>query len=49
MDDVLADPSIEAVAIAAPAVKHYELAMKALKAGKDVFVEKPLALEAERW
>ena len=46
MDDVLADSTIEAVAIAAPAVKHYELAMKALKAGKDVFVEKPLALEA---
>ncbi len=46
VDDVLANPEIESVAIAAPAVKHYELAMKALKAGKDVFVEKPLALEA---
>ena len=37
-------PSVEAVAIAAPAAQHYELARKALFAGKDVFVEKPLAL-----
>ena len=36
---------IEAVAIAAPAVDHAALAMRALKAGKPVFVEKPLALE----
>ncbi|WP_123285700.1 Gfo/Idh/MocA family protein [Brevundimonas halotolerans] len=36
---------IQAVAIAAPAVDHARLAMRALEAGKPVFVEKPLALE----
>ena len=35
---------IPAVAIAAPAALHYELACKALTSGKHVFVEKPLAL-----
>lgn len=35
------------VVIAAPAVQHYELAQKALRAGKHVFVEKPLSLEVE--
>ncbi len=44
-DDVLTDPDIDAVAIAAPAVAHYALAKVALEADKDVFVEKPLALE----
>jgi UDP-2-acetamido-3-amino-2,3-dideoxy-glucuronate N-acetyltransferase len=38
---------VDAVVIAAPAVHHYELAQKALKAGKHVFVEKPLALKIE--
>jgi UDP-2-acetamido-3-amino-2,3-dideoxy-glucuronate N-acetyltransferase len=41
----LADQSISAVAIAAPAVLHYELAKAALEAGKDVYVEKPLCLQ----
>lgn len=35
---------ISAVAIATPAPTHYQLAMAALKAGKDVFVEKPITL-----
>lgn len=43
-DRVLGDKQIKAVAISVPAAKHYELACKALKAGKHVFVEKPLAL-----
>lgn len=38
---------IQGVVIAAPAVTHYELALRALQAGKDVFVEKPLALRVE--
>lgn len=45
-DVVLADPSVKAVAIAAPAALHYEMTRAALMAGKDVFVEKPLALDA---
>jgi len=42
--DLLKDPKVKAVAVAAPAVEHYDLARKVLNAGKDVFVEKPLAL-----
>ncbi len=41
---LLADARIKAVALAAPAAEHYRLAKEALLAGKDVFVEKPLAL-----
>lgn len=42
--EMLKTPSIRAIAIAAPAAAHYELARRALEAGKDVFVEKPLSL-----
>ena len=42
---LLSDPRVEAVALAVPAEQHYALAKKALLAGKDAFVEKPLALE----
>ena len=41
---VLDDPTIGGVAIASPAVLHAPLALEAIAAGKDVFVEKPLAL-----
>jgi UDP-2-acetamido-3-amino-2,3-dideoxy-glucuronate N-acetyltransferase len=44
--EVLAAPGIGAVALATPAVTHFEMAKAALEAGKDVFVEKPLALDA---
>lgn len=43
--DLLQNPDINAVAIASPAISHYSIAKEALLAGKDVFVEKPLALE----
>ncbi len=42
--DVLASPEIDAVVISTPAVNHYTAVGEALNAGKDVFVEKPLAL-----
>jgi UDP-2-acetamido-3-amino-2,3-dideoxy-glucuronate N-acetyltransferase len=42
--EMLAVPGMPAVVIAAPAAQHYALAKEALLAGKDVFVEKPLAL-----
>lgn len=45
---VLEDPRVKAVCLAAPAAQHYALAVRALSAGKDVFVEKPLALEVEQ-
>ncbi|ACI18519.1 Gfo/Idh/MocA family protein [Dictyoglomus thermophilum] len=41
-NDLLSNSEIKAIAIATPAVTHYELAKKALLAGKDVFVEKPM-------
>jgi UDP-2-acetamido-3-amino-2,3-dideoxy-glucuronate N-acetyltransferase len=43
-DSLIKDSKLKAVALAAPAAQHYELAKRALLAGKDVFVEKPLAL-----
>jgi len=42
--EVLNDKAITAVVIAAPAATHYTLAKQALLSGKDLFVEKPLAL-----
>ena len=41
--DVFTDPEIDAVVIATPVQTHYELAASALRAGKHVMVEKPLA------
>jgi predicted dehydrogenase len=43
-DDALADESVEAVVVATPVPTHYELARRALEAGKHVFVEKPPAM-----
>jgi predicted dehydrogenase len=40
---VLADPRVEAVAIATPVSTHYALALAALRGGKHVLVEKPIA------
>ena len=39
---------IDAVAIATPLASHYELAMAALKAGKHVFLEKPITATSEQ-
>lgn len=44
VDRLLTDSSLDAVVIATPAETHGELARRALEAGKDVFVEKPLCL-----
>ncbi|MBX3284084.1 MAG: Gfo/Idh/MocA family oxidoreductase [Actinobacteria bacterium] len=45
--EVLADPDIDAVVIAAPAADHAGLARQAIAAGKHLFVEKPLALTVD--
>ncbi|MCZ6646111.1 MAG: Gfo/Idh/MocA family oxidoreductase, partial [SAR324 cluster bacterium] len=45
---ILSDPSVSGIVIAAPAELHFELAFQALHAGKHVFVEKPLALQVEQ-
>ncbi|SFN71858.1 Predicted dehydrogenase [Bradyrhizobium sp. Rc3b] len=47
-DDLLKDASIDAIAIATPVHTHYELAIAALRAGKHVLVEKPLAPSSEQ-
>jgi predicted dehydrogenase len=45
-DDLLADETLDAVAIATPPPTRGELARRALEAGKHVLIEPPLALEA---
>ncbi len=39
---VIEDPAIDAVAIATPASTHFSIAIEALKAGKNVWIEKPM-------
>lgn len=47
VNDVLTHLGVDAVAIATPVSTHFDLAMAALKAGKHVLVEKPLAASSE--
>jgi predicted dehydrogenase len=47
MDNVLRNDQIQGVALATPAETHSDLAIQAMQAGKDVFVEKPMALTLE--
>jgi predicted dehydrogenase len=46
--ELIRDPGIDAVVIATPVSSHFELAMQALKAGKHVLVEKPLASTSDQ-
>ncbi len=46
LDELLADPDLDAVAVATPVPTHAELAERVLGAGKHCFVEKPLAQSA---
>ena len=44
-EEIVGDPSIDAVVVATPPDTHHRLARAALEAGKDVLVEKPLAVK----
>lgn len=46
--ELIDDPQIDAVVIATPVSSHFELALAALKAGKHVLVEKPLAASSDQ-
>ena len=43
--EMLDDPSLDAVVVATPVPTHFELARRALEAGKHVLVEKPPAMK----
>jgi predicted dehydrogenase len=46
--DVWNDPAVDAVVIATPVDRHFELAMASLRAGKHVLVEKPMTSTSEQ-
>jgi len=48
VEAVMDNPAIDGVVVATPAETHFPLVQQALLAGKDVFVEKPLALTYEQ-
>jgi predicted dehydrogenase len=48
LDEVLADPEVEAVVLATPVPTHHALARRAMEAGKHVMVEKPMAWSVEQ-
>ena len=47
-DAMIADPSIDAVIIGTPTTTHYDLIHQAAQAGKAIFCEKPIDLNADR-
>jgi predicted dehydrogenase len=47
-EDLFRDPAIDAIAIATPVATHFELARAALRAGKHVWVEKPMTSTSEQ-
>jgi predicted dehydrogenase len=47
-NDLLTNSKVDAIAIATPVQSHYDLALRALMAGKHVFVEKPLAQTSDQ-
>jgi UDP-2-acetamido-3-amino-2,3-dideoxy-glucuronate N-acetyltransferase len=47
LEEVLADPEVVGVVLATPAPSHFKLALEVMAAGRDVLVEKPLALNMD--
>ena len=45
--ELCADPKVDAVVIATPVDRHFDLALEALRAGKHVLVEKPMAVSSD--
>lgn len=45
-DDLIKDADVNAIYIATPPLNHEEYAIKAMKTGKPVYVEKPMAINA---
>ncbi len=45
-DDLINDPEVNAVYVATPPLNHEEYAIKAMKAGKPVYIEKPMTINA---
>lgn len=48
IDEMIASPDVDAVLIATPVETHFHLALAALKAGKHVLIEKPMAETVDR-
>ena len=48
VDELVADPTVNAVFVATRHDQHADLLIRALESGKHVFVEKPLAIDAEQ-
>ena len=46
-DEAIESSNVDAIAIATPVSSHFELALKALQAGKHVLVEKPMAVNSQ--
>lgn len=47
VDELLADASIKLVVVATPNVAHFEIALRALEAAKNVVVDKPVAVSSQ--
>ncbi len=47
VNEIINDPEINAIYIATPPLQHEEYAIKAMAAGKSVYVEKPMTLNAD--
>ncbi len=48
VEELVADPTVDVVYISTPHPSHYDCALKAIRAGKHVLVEKPLAINAKQ-
>lgn len=46
--EILADPAVDAVAVATSVSTHFDIALAALRAGKHVWVEKPLTTSVDQ-